>query len=146
VVGGKVIAGNGCIGGIKEMQEMINFAAQHDIKADVEVIPMDYINRAMERLDTGDVKYRFVIDIGNTLKSTWKDLSDEESDEEPPDQTGNCFEEKLSQKLSMHRSVKSNKEMMRSTMKRKKHKLPSLDSAMQNRPKFRAPTRRTWLN
>ena len=52
------------------MQEMINFAAQHDIKADVEVIPMDYINRAMERLDTGDVKYRFVIDIGNTLKST----------------------------------------------------------------------------
>ncbi|KAJ8443582.1 hypothetical protein Cgig2_019564 [Carnegiea gigantea] len=57
--GSKVIAGNHCIGGIKEMQEMINFAAEHDIEADVEVIPMDYINRAVDRLDKGDVKYRF---------------------------------------------------------------------------------------
>ncbi|KAL6525207.1 8-hydroxygeraniol dehydrogenase [Orobanche minor] len=57
------------IGGIKETQEMIDFAAKHDILPDVEVISMDYINTAMERLARGDVKYRFVIDVGKTLKS-----------------------------------------------------------------------------
>ena len=51
------------------MQEMINFAAEHDLKAEVEVVPMDYVNTAIERLLKGDVKYRFVIDIGNTLKA-----------------------------------------------------------------------------
>lgn len=58
------------IGGMQETQEMINFAAQHDLKPDIEVIPVDYVNTAMERLAKGDVKYRFVIDIGNTLKAT----------------------------------------------------------------------------
>lgn len=47
---------------------MIDFAAKHDVKADIEVIPMDYVNTALERLQKSDVKYRFVIDIGNTLK------------------------------------------------------------------------------
>ena len=46
---------------------MINFAAKHDVKPDIEVIPIDYLNKAMERLVKADVKYRFVIDIGNTL-------------------------------------------------------------------------------
>lgn len=54
--------------GMKEMQEMIDFAAKHKIAADIEVIPMDYVNTAIERLVKGDVRYRFVIDIGNTLK------------------------------------------------------------------------------
>lgn len=58
------------IGGMKETQEMIDFAAKHNIQADIEIIPMDYVNIAMERLQKADVKYRFVIDIGNTLKST----------------------------------------------------------------------------
>ena len=58
-----------CIGGMKETQEMINFAAQHNITADIEVIPIDYVNIAMERLAKSDVKYRLVIDIGNTLKA-----------------------------------------------------------------------------
>ena len=51
-----------------ETQEMIDFAAKHNVKPDIEVIPMDYVNTAMERLLKADVKYRFVIDIGNTLK------------------------------------------------------------------------------
>lgn len=69
IMGRKLIGGSG-IGGIKETQEMINFAAKHNITADIEVIPMDYVNTAMERLEKGDVKYRFVIDIANTLKSS----------------------------------------------------------------------------
>lgn len=62
-----MIAGS-CIGGIKETQEMIDFAAKHDVKPDIEVVPTDYVNTAMERLLKADVKYRFVIDIGKTLK------------------------------------------------------------------------------
>jgi len=47
---------------------MINYAAKHDIHPDIEIIPVDYVNTAMERLLKADVKYRFVIDIGKTLK------------------------------------------------------------------------------
>lgn len=67
LMGRKIVAGS-CMGGIKETQEMIDFAAKHGITADIEVIPMDYVNTAMERLVKADVRYRFVIDIGNTLK------------------------------------------------------------------------------
>ncbi|XP_050292106.1 probable mannitol dehydrogenase [Quercus robur] len=63
------LLGGSCIGGMKETQEMIDFAAKHNIKADIEVIPIDYVNTAMERLQKADVRYRFVIDIANTLKS-----------------------------------------------------------------------------
>ncbi|XP_023894285.2 probable mannitol dehydrogenase [Quercus suber] len=65
---GRKIVGGSCIGGLKETQEMIDFAAKHNITADIEVIPIDYVNTAMERLVKADVRYRFVIDIGNTLK------------------------------------------------------------------------------
>lgn len=47
---------------------MIDFAAKHNILPDVEMISMDYVNKAMERLLKSDVKYRFVIDIAKTLK------------------------------------------------------------------------------
>lgn len=47
---------------------MIDFAAEHNILPDVEMIPIDYVNTAMERLLKSDVKYRFVIDIANSLK------------------------------------------------------------------------------
>ncbi|GMN34044.1 hypothetical protein TIFTF001_004490 [Ficus carica] len=67
IFGRKVVVGS-CIGGMKETQEMIEFAAKHNITADVEVIPMDYVNTALERLVKADVRYRFVIDIANTLK------------------------------------------------------------------------------
>ena len=69
MTGRKIVAGS-CIGGMKETQEMIDFAAKHNITADIEVIPADYVNTAMERLAKADVKYRFVIDVGNTLKSS----------------------------------------------------------------------------
>ncbi|CAL5371637.1 unnamed protein product [Camellia sinensis] len=55
MTGRKIVAGSN-IGGIKETQEMIDFAGKHNITA-------------MERLAKADVKYRFVIDIGNTLKA-----------------------------------------------------------------------------
>ncbi|XP_052195506.1 probable mannitol dehydrogenase isoform X1 [Diospyros lotus] len=65
---GRKIVGGSCIGGMKETQEMIDFAGKHNITADIEVIPMEYVNTAMERLGKADVRYRFVIDIANTLK------------------------------------------------------------------------------
>jgi uncharacterized zinc-type alcohol dehydrogenase-like protein len=56
------------IGGIKETQEMLDFCAEHNIVAEVEVIPIQQINEAYERMIKGDVHYRFVIDI-NSLRS-----------------------------------------------------------------------------
>ena len=50
------------IGGIPEMQEMLNFCGKHNIVSDIEVIKADYINTAYERTVSSDVKYRFVID------------------------------------------------------------------------------------
>ena len=50
------------IGGIPEMQEMLDFCGKHNIVSDVEVIKSDYINKAYERTVASDVKYRFVID------------------------------------------------------------------------------------
>jgi D-arabinose 1-dehydrogenase-like Zn-dependent alcohol dehydrogenase len=70
LLGGRKLLAGSQIGGIKETQEMIDFAAKHDVKPDIEVVPIDYVNTAMERLAKGDVKYRFVIDIGNTLKQS----------------------------------------------------------------------------
>lgn len=69
ILGRKQIGGSN-VGGLKETQEMIDFAAKHNIVADVEVVPMEYLNTAMERLEKGDVRYRFVLDVGNTLGST----------------------------------------------------------------------------
>ncbi|XP_047954650.1 8-hydroxygeraniol dehydrogenase-like [Salvia hispanica] len=68
IFGRKSISGSG-IGGLKETQEMMDFAAKHNILPDVEIIPIDYINTAMERLLKADVKYRFVIDVAGSLKS-----------------------------------------------------------------------------
>jgi len=67
---GRKLVGGTCFGSMKETQEMIDFAAKHNITADIEVIPIDYVNTAMERLVKADVRYRFVIDIANTLKSS----------------------------------------------------------------------------
>ena len=67
---GRKVVGGSCIGGMKETQEMVDFAAEHSIKPDIEVISIDYVHTAMERLLKADVKYRFVIDIGNTLRAT----------------------------------------------------------------------------
>ena len=53
------------IGGIAETQEMLDFCGKHNITADIEVIPMQQVNEAYERLLKADVKYRFVIDMAS---------------------------------------------------------------------------------
>ncbi|MBX7144041.1 MAG: NAD(P)-dependent alcohol dehydrogenase [Oligoflexia bacterium] len=58
----RCIAGSG-IGGIKETQEMLNFCAEHNITSDVEIIPIQKINQAYERMLKSDVRFRFVIDM-----------------------------------------------------------------------------------
>jgi uncharacterized zinc-type alcohol dehydrogenase-like protein len=58
------IAGS-LIGGIPETQEMLEFCAQHNIVCDVEVIPIQKIDEAYERMRRGQVKYRFVIDMAS---------------------------------------------------------------------------------
>jgi uncharacterized zinc-type alcohol dehydrogenase-like protein len=60
----RTLAGS-MIGGIPETQEMLDFCAKHNITSDVEVIPIQKINEAYERLLKSDVKYRFVIDMAS---------------------------------------------------------------------------------
>ncbi len=58
------------IGGIKETQEMLDFCSQHNIAAEIELIPINKINEAYDRMVKGDVRYRFVIDIASLNKSS----------------------------------------------------------------------------
>jgi alcohol dehydrogenase (NADP+) len=53
------------IGGIRETQEMLDFCAEHGIVSDIEMIPIQQINQAYDRLLKGDVRYRFVIDLAS---------------------------------------------------------------------------------
>ncbi|MEP7213898.1 MAG: NAD(P)-dependent alcohol dehydrogenase [Acidobacteriota bacterium] len=53
------------IGGIAETQEMLDFCGEHNITADVEVIPIQKVNEAYERMSKSDVKYRFSIDMAS---------------------------------------------------------------------------------
>jgi uncharacterized zinc-type alcohol dehydrogenase-like protein len=64
VMGRKSVAGS-VIGGIAETQEMLDFCGQHGITSDVEVIRMQDINQAYERMLRSDVKYRFTIDMAS---------------------------------------------------------------------------------
>lgn len=63
-LGRKAVAGS-VIGGIAETQEMLDFCGEHGITSDVEMIKIQEINEAYERMLKSDVKYRFVIDIGS---------------------------------------------------------------------------------
>ena len=67
IMGRRSLSGS-MIGGIAETQEMLDFCGEHNITADVEVIPIQKANEAYERLLKSDVKYRFVIDMAS-LKS-----------------------------------------------------------------------------
>ena len=60
--GQKAVAGSG-VGGIAQTQEMLDFCAEKGIVSDIEMIRMDEINHAYERMEKADVKYRFVIDM-----------------------------------------------------------------------------------
>ncbi|SNX28097.1 uncharacterized zinc-type alcohol dehydrogenase-like protein [Polynucleobacter meluiroseus] len=62
IFGRKSVAGS-LVGGIKETQEMLDFCGKHQIVSDIELIKMDEINHAYERMLKSDVKYRFVIDM-----------------------------------------------------------------------------------
>lgn len=64
VMNRKAVAGS-LIGGIAETQEMLNFCGEHGITSDIEIIRMQEINEAYERMLKSDVKYRFVIDLGS---------------------------------------------------------------------------------
>jgi uncharacterized zinc-type alcohol dehydrogenase-like protein len=57
--------GGSLIGGIAETQEMLDYCGEHNIVSDIELIPIQKINEAYERMLKGDVKYRFVIDIAS---------------------------------------------------------------------------------
>ncbi|CAI9272070.1 unnamed protein product [Lactuca saligna] len=69
LITGRKIVGGSAIGGLKETQEMLDFAAKHGVTADIELIPMDYVNTAMDRMLKSDVRYRFVIDVEKSLKA-----------------------------------------------------------------------------
>lgn len=64
IMGRRSLSGS-IIGGIAETQEMLDFCGEHNITADVEVIPIQKVNEAYERLLNSDVKYRFVIDMAS---------------------------------------------------------------------------------
>ncbi|WP_033111529.1 NAD(P)-dependent alcohol dehydrogenase [Dickeya dadantii] len=64
ILGRRSVAGS-CIGGIAETQEMLDFCGEHGITSDVEMIDIQNINAAYERMLKSDVKYRFVIDMAS---------------------------------------------------------------------------------
>lgn len=69
IMGRRSLAGS-LIGGIAETQEMLDFCAERGIVSDVEIIPIQRINEAYERMLKGDVKYRFVIDMASLRGET----------------------------------------------------------------------------
>ena len=68
MIGNRLTLAASTIGGIAETQEMLDFCAAHNIVSDIEMIRMDQVNEAYERMLKSDVKYRFVIDMA-TLKA-----------------------------------------------------------------------------
>ncbi|KAJ3682644.1 hypothetical protein LUZ60_015217 [Juncus effusus] len=66
-LGARTLSGS-LTGGTKMIQSMLDFCAEHKVYPKIELIKIDYINEALERLINRDVKYRFVIDIENSFK------------------------------------------------------------------------------
>ena len=64
IFGRRQLAGS-LIGGIRETQEMLDFCGAHGVASDVEVIPIQKVNEAFERMVKSDVRYRFVIDLAS---------------------------------------------------------------------------------
>ena len=67
ILGRKVVAGS-VIGGIAETQEILDFCGEHNIVSEIEIIKMQEINEAYERMLKSDVRYRFVIDMASLKK------------------------------------------------------------------------------
>lgn len=68
LIGGRKAVAGSLIGGIKETQEMLDFCAEHNIVSDIEMIDIDYINEAYDRVVDSNVKYRFVINMKSLEK------------------------------------------------------------------------------
>jgi cinnamyl-alcohol dehydrogenase len=67
-IGKKTISGS-FIGSIEETQEILEFWAEKDLTSMIEVVKMDYVNKAFERMERNDVRFRFVLDLaGSNLK------------------------------------------------------------------------------
>ena len=67
IMGRRSLSGS-AIGGIAETQEMLDFCGKHNIACDIEVIPIQQVNDAYERVLKSDVRYRFVIDMASLGK------------------------------------------------------------------------------
>ena len=65
LVGGRKSVAGSLIGGLAETQEMLDFCGKHGITSDVEIIPIQKVNEAYERMLKSDVRYRFVIDMAS---------------------------------------------------------------------------------
>jgi uncharacterized zinc-type alcohol dehydrogenase-like protein len=65
MIGRRASIAGSMIGGMVETQEMLDYCGKHNITADVEVIPIQKVNEAFERMLKQDVKYRFVIDMSS---------------------------------------------------------------------------------
>ncbi len=65
LIGARRSLAGSMIGGIRETQEMLDFCSAHNFAADIEKIPIQYVNEAWDRVVKGDVRYRFVIDIAS---------------------------------------------------------------------------------
>ena len=63
--GRKTITGS-FIGSIKETEEVLEFCKEKGLTSTIEVVKMDYINTAFERLEKNDVRYRFVVDVAGS--------------------------------------------------------------------------------
>ncbi len=68
LIGGRRSVAGSLIGGIAETQEMLDFCGKHGISSDIELIPIQKINEAFERVVRSDVRYRFVIDVQSLRK------------------------------------------------------------------------------
>ncbi|CAM8914039.1 hypothetical protein QQ045_033312 [Rhodiola kirilowii] len=65
LLGRKMITGS-FIGSIKETEEVLEFCKEKGLSSTVEMIKLDYINTALERLEKNDVRYRFVVDVAGS--------------------------------------------------------------------------------
>ncbi|GBG30018.1 Cinnamyl alcohol dehydrogenase 8 [Hondaea fermentalgiana] len=65
LIGGRKIVGGSPIGGIAETQTMLDFCGEHNVYPDIELISADYVHEAYKRLESADVRYRFVIDASS---------------------------------------------------------------------------------
>ena len=64
--------GGSLIGGIRETQEVLDFCAEHNITPDIELIPIQDINDAYKKVEDGDVRFRYVIDMKSLDKEATK--------------------------------------------------------------------------